>query len=334
MIALVCLCAITFIIWLLNKYAAAFIPVVSLVASFPLICYVFDIVRQYEIFVEQKKYMSDPNNLTVYINGISDMKKKIKTYQVFKKSNFSVNKYYWSIKTRDKDFYYTDSKNTENGMLTLNKILQTTKISGWRYKLVDDFFEYCLISHLLNEDETLMSDLSCGKEINIDGTILKSHDYFELGNNPNELSEIDECSQSNKTPDIVIENGQSKCVVDAYNGTSHKEIRRKLLMYKTAFKTSDVYVISSGVSDMKQLTASQGMKFSLWSLSTEDKAVEVTESIVCGAVAIDIKVINEKYRSEYKFFLSEIFYWQLCEKEQRIIQSLSDEDFWEEIRLC
>lgn len=332
-----CLVVISIIIWLLNKFAAVsiLIPTVSVVACYPLISCVLDIVHQYEIFVEHKNYMSDPNNLTVYINGISDMKEKIKVYKVFKKSNFSVNKYYWIIKTCDKDLFYTETKDTENGKLTLTKILRTTKISELRYKLVDDFFEYCLISYLLNENEELMSDLSCGKEIKIGDTVLKSQDYFslQLGNYSPKLSKIDEIEdppsgkvcRTNKTPDIVIEDGPRKWVVDAYNGTSSKEIRSKLRTYKKAFPTSNVYVFSSGVSAMQQLTALPPVKFSIWSLSTEDEPVEVTEPIVCGAVIIDISTINEKYMAEYKIFLSDIFYWQLCEKEQNIIQSRNDE---------
>ncbi len=58
----------------------------------------------------------------------------------------------------------------------------------------------------------------------------------------------------------------------------------------------------------------------MWTLNAVNKAT-IVEQVSCGTLVIDINEINKKYLSEYKILYGEIDYWQLCEKEGKIIQS-------------
>ena len=74
--------------------------------------------------------------------------------------------------------FYTNNNNEEE---TLKKILQVTRISALhRSRHMDDFFEYILISYVLQEDTAKMEFLSRGQQVNLDeSTIIKTQDFYE-----------------------------------------------------------------------------------------------------------------------------------------------------------
>jgi len=104
---------------------------------------------------------------------------------VFKKSNFSINKKYWSAKTNDGCFfhYYYTSHHAEEE--TLGNILRITRISELRSKLVDDYFEYILISYAYKENEKDLGTLSSGESCRIDNVTVKTLDWFQVERNKN-----------------------------------------------------------------------------------------------------------------------------------------------------
>lgn len=70
-------------------------------------------------------------------NKIEDfyLKEIKRDYQVFNTSDFNVNQYYWKVRTRDCFWFYTDTDDEAN---TIEKVLQTTKISMSKLRMVND----------------------------------------------------------------------------------------------------------------------------------------------------------------------------------------------------
>ena len=110
-------------------------------------------VQIYERWIQysdNRRLVDSSYNLSVYESRDSCLFEALTKIHVFKKSDFSINKYYWSVKTNDGCFYYTSHSLEEK---TLGNILRTTRISELRSKLVDDYFEYILISYACKENE-------------------------------------------------------------------------------------------------------------------------------------------------------------------------------------
>lgn len=279
--------------------------------------------RKFNEYKERVSIINSNDNLSKYKNKERHYLKTINKYRVFKKSNFKVNTYYWRIKTKDSSYYYTTTDDEHN---TLQNILRSTKISEFRDKCVNDFFEYCLVSYVTNEDEELMEKLSQGKSVILQGgAIVRTEEYFEKTKRA-ETTELDGQVSSQKTPDLYIECGDEACIIDAYNGTSEKEILRKLNAYSESFPNARVYVFSSGVSRFEQLTAKDQPTFAFYCQPREGNKPIQVDSIQCGTISFDISIIREKYFSEYRIFQSEVFYWINCQQAGDIIRSSHDYD--------
>lgn len=281
-----------------------------------------NLAKLYNDYVERVSIINSSDNLSLYKNKESQYMRPIKKFRVFKKSNFRVNLYYWKVKTKDYSYYYTT---TDDENSTLHNILRTTKISEFRGKCVNDFFEYCLISYITNEDEELMENLSKGNEVTLENNAsISTQEHFERRIEGNETTELDNSSCSKKTPDLYIDCEGQSCVIDAYNGTSKEEIMKKIRSYSSCFPQSRVYVFSSGVSALEQLTTSKGT-FSFYCMDDmNDKTPKKVPKIECGPVILDISEICDRYFSEYRIFKSEIFYWLNCEQEGSIMQTQLD----------
>lgn len=281
-----------------------------------------NLVRLYKEYMERISIINSSDNLSVYKNKESHYMRLIKKFKVFKKSDFSVNSYYWKIKTKDSLYYYTT---TDDDKSTLCNILRATKISEFRGKCINDFFEYCLVSYVTNEDQTLLESLSKGESVELgQGGVICTQEYFEKSKQiDDETTELDTAlDSSNKTPDLYIKCGDDSCVIDAYNGTGMKEISKKLQSYSKCFPKSRVYVFSSGVSALEQLTDKN--KPSFYFHCKEDGELKTVDRIECGTVVLDLSAICNKYFSEYRIFKSDVFYWLNCEQAGTIMQSNID----------
>jgi hypothetical protein len=150
-------------------------------------------------------------------------------------------------------------------------------------------------------------------ELKKDGAFICTQERFEQN------KRIDE------TPDLYIECDGQSCIIDAYNGTSEKEIEKKLNLYSSHFPQSRVYVFSSGVSALEQLTAEDKPTFSFHCIT--DKTLKRVSRIECGTVVLELSAICDEYFSEYRIFKSEIVYWLNCEQEGTIIQTNLDSKY-------
>ena len=280
--------------------------------------------RLYKEYMEIVSIINSSDNLSFYQNKESHYMKLIKKFKVFKKSDFSVNSYYWKIKTKDCLYYYTT---TDNDKFTLYNILRATKISEFRGKCINDFFEYCLVSYVTNEDQTLLESLSKGERVELgQGGLLCTQEYFEknklIVDATTEVHVDHALDSSYKTPDLYITCGNHSCIIDAYNGTNEKEILKKLQSYSECFPKSRVYVFCSGVSALEQLTSKNKSSFSFH--FKEGGKLKTVDRIECGTVVLDLSAICNKYFSEYRIFRSDIFYWLNCEQAGTIMKSNID----------
>lgn len=150
-----------------------------------------------------------------------------------------------------------------------------------RDQLVDDFFEYCLISRITNEDDATMQLLSRGQEVQLkNGWRIKTKDFFINQDEP-------------LTPTLWISSKSETIIVDAYNGARKQEISRRIQRYKEAFQTDRVYVFSSGVSS-----------FQFHGAQKEE------ENICVDSHVVSITEINKQYLQELIIFKEELDGWK------------------------
>jgi hypothetical protein len=267
---------------------------------------IIEFYEDYKRFKRNYYLMNDHYNLSKYIVKQKYYKKKdLKLYFIFKKCNFQINKFYWNTQNNNCRYYYTS---TDDEKETLENILKTTEIKSFRSRLIDKFFETCFISYVLNEKIDFMSCLSNGEEVKLNNLTIQSQDYFIL----NKIA---------VTPDFVIKNDNNDIwVVDAYNGSSEKEVKRKYQKYASHFNTKNVFVFCSNVTGSEQFVCSTDC-LNLFKLKTiSNNIVEEVDAIQCDSIAININEINEKYYKAYQDFSNEVYYWQTCEKQKKIIQ--------------
>lgn len=272
-------------------------------------------------YKKNKEIINNQNNVTCYQHKASFYLKEIKEYYIFKKNNFKINQYYWTIKTRNSQFYYTT---TDDEPRTLECILKTVGILEFRKTIVSNFFEYCLISYLVDENITAMKELSFGNASTWKGALIKTQDFFTNKGNSSSTLLSDGSSSSlhdstSASPDILIEHDSSIYVIDAYNGTSAKEIKKKINDYAKSFQTTNAYVFSSQIAAAEDLSL-KGFNFKLFQLDNNQELKEI-EKIRIGQLVIDIQDINKKYFDEYRRFYLDYFYWLNCEREGKIIKT-------------
>ena len=264
----------------------------------------------YKECMDNVAILESPENLTVYKNKSNYYMASIRKFKVFKKSNFDINSYYWSIKTKDSSYYYTT---TDNEVETLSNILKTTKISEFRSKCVNDFFKYCLVSYITKENKQQMKQLSRGEMVTLhDGVCIRTEEYFEENSGKEFTKKV--------TPDLFISCKEQYCIIVAYNGTNLKEIKTKISYYSRFSKTkANFYVFSSGVSTLEQLTAKKSPVFTFYCMENGD--LNAVAKIQCGSIVLDIGELREKYFTEYSIFKNELHYWLHCEKEGTIVKT-------------
>lgn len=288
--------------------------------------------EKYDNFLRNKKLLNNPNNLAVYKKDktcyyFADLKQ----YPLFKKCDLAVNTYYWKIKTRDGSLFYTTVEQ-EDEPATLLKIAQTTKLTELRERMTNDFFEYILISFVMNENEKLMEDLDRGQSVEYNGVTVKTQDFYKSDKRSchdgrDESSEIDTTEQSSKmttttTPDLSMEQDGKTWIFDAYNGSSEKEVRRKLNLYKNDFRTNNVFVFASGISASEQFVKwNTDANFKIYTLDG-DRLVKCEEDIIIGSITISAALLSEKYFFEFAMFSDEVYYWLRCRKANKIHQRL------------
>jgi hypothetical protein len=267
------------------------------------------------IFRKNKAIIQDSLNVTIYDKQEDFCFQDLKKYYIFKKCNFSLNQYYWKVKTRDFKLYYTA---TDNEKGTIKSIMQATRISELHRKLVNDFFEYCLISYVCKEDINVMDKLSKGKEVKLEnGVMVKTQDYFL--NSDNQCSEVDsnargDGSIDSKSPDLYLSYEGSSLLVEAYNGSNQKEYLKKFHKYRN--KATSMYVFVSGVSRIEQFSVKNRQQFKFFNESDEEVSV-----LQIGPLEIDIREIRDKYMDQYKKFYNEVNYWERCEIIDEIIRT-------------
>jgi hypothetical protein len=263
---------------------------------------------RYRMYIANKALINQPNNITIYSDKQRHYFITIQKYAVFKKCIYTVNEYYWSVKSNDKNLFYTTSDNEKE---TLANILRQTKLTILRGKVVNVYFECCLLSYLLNENTELLSKLIAGEEVESspDSKIfIKTQDWFTKHNT------------SGKMPDVAIRYlDEEKVIIDAYNGSNRDEIKRKISMYVKAFPDSTVFVFASCTTALGQFVAANPPSFKLFTIRNES-LIEI-EEIKIGSMNIQISDLNSQYLDEYQVFRSEVFYWQSCESQKRIVAS-------------
>ena len=259
-------------------------------------------------------------NLSVYESRDSCLLETLTKDYVFKESNFSINKYYWSVKTNDGCFYYTSHHAEEK---TLGNILRTTRISELRSKLVDDYFAYILVSYACKENEQDLGTLSSGEPCTIGNVTVRTQDWFQVERikSLSQRTEVDDCDEKIKTPDLVLSCLGKEVVIDAYNGANEKEIKRKLQEYANHFKDAKIYVFASGLSKLEQMVSRSEFEFAFYEL-VEGDLVFVPVIMLSDDLTLKIEEINDRYKVQYCIFKSENFYWQQCEAHKKILQRL------------
>jgi len=204
-------------------------------------------------------------------------------------------------------FFYTDCC---DDFKTLERILKYTRIKELRGKLVNDFFEYCLISYIAREDEAILNTLATGGEASLDGWRITTQDYFV------EQNRQKHDKKQTPTPDVHIQTASETIIIDAYDGTSEREIKSKCNHYKSWKPAAHVHVFSSGISRLEQLElAREPFQFTI----DEKKVTEIT----IGSRTLSIDELNRQYFEHYAAFKRENSYWRNCERTRKIEKTVS-----------
>lgn len=141
-------------------------------------------------------------------------------------------------------------------------------------------------------------------------------EFSELGYSVNDSVIVENGDQ---TTDIKLsKDDKSFIIMDAYNGCNTEKIKRMLNLLKKGFKDAEeVYVVASMLSNLSQ---QRGM-FELFKLGTNSAEAESIHEIEFGTISFNINKFSEFYRRELEIFAGEVYFWQLCEKNDTIIQN-------------
>jgi len=195
---------------------------VSLVSSFVASCvYYLILIRKYHASLRS------PNNISVYTQGFFQHYlgyEEIREYLVFKRSNFSNNRFYW-LNGFEK-FYYTSHCDEEKTLVNLFEKIQFTDRSNTLDKFAECFFIDVLVEGDVEKRELhdhRFTSFKKGKHfvaVCYDYTGLK-HDFlnnFELGT---------------KTPDILLQIDDYFYIIDVKNKQKDELVYHK---YQKAIK--------------------------------------------------------------------------------------------------
>ena len=145
---------------------------------------------------------------------------------------------------------------------------------------------------------------------------------MERNKSQSQRTEVHDCDEKIKSPDLVLSCPGKEVVIDAYNGANKKEIVRKIQAYANHFKNAKIYVFASRLSTLEQMVSNKsGFEFAFYELVNGDLTY-VSEIVLDDDLNLKIADINDQYNEQYRIFNSENFYWEQCEAHNKILQTL------------
>jgi hypothetical protein len=276
------------------------------------------IQSRWKLLILNRRIIGDKKNLTVYKNEAAFyFHAELRKFRIYKRCDFSVNKYYWKVQSSECEQYYTQSDD-EKG--TLDAIMKG-RMREFGFKMVNDYFEFILLSYLCCEHEGKLEQLR--KE----AVRIGRCDDVTLVTQGHRVADREagtKIFREQTTPDITLSFENSILVIDAYDGSSEKEMKSKLAQYSKDFSKKhytavDVFCFSSSYASMNQF-ATKPPCFKMHSIAKNGNLEEHKE-INFGSVVINIEKLNNSYLSHYEDFRSEVYYWLRCDKKGEIIQT-------------
>lgn len=176
-----------------------------------------------------------------------------------------------------------------------------------------------------------MCDLSKGNRVNIgDDVEMITDDYFKLKKRDNiskdEVLELDDSVNDSAvvndklTPGVMLSKAGKFIIIDAYNGSSEKEVKKKLNLYKNGFKAAeDIFVVTSALSAMEQIVSQQRGKFVLYRLG-KGGDLEKPQELRFGTKVLDIEAFSSKYKHQLEIFAAEARHHH---SEQQVFECLN-----------
>lgn len=268
------------------------------------------------VFRENKLMVSDGRNWTAYpLEFTIPSDRRLKKFEVFKKCDKSKNVYFWDGLYGFSDAFYTSDSDEKK---TLENILAKSSVKRQRKGLVHAFFEASIVSWLLqDEDPDTLSFLTQENYVTLrNGYTLVTEIYFrDLNEGKADVLNIrQKFAGGTKTPDLLLFKDHEGYIIDAYDGTSEKEVPQKITMYTKEFPNCTVAVIASGIGGLQQLSLSRRSTFT-WDALDKDAITPFFRSL------LDDFCSNGPIWKAYAEFVSEIHYWILNESQSRILKS-------------
>lgn len=262
-----------------------------------------------KVYSKNKQLMESSYNLTVYHNQTRYLFKKLRMYYVFKKCCFDTNQYYWRVKTNDSKYYYT---NTDNEKATTNNIVKTLKLLEIKEGMIADFFEYCLISFLADEEIKILELLNQGQPCTREGFEIRTKEYF--------LNHEKHFDRQDLPTIVLVVKGKEMWIIDAYDGNSESEIKQLLNSHQSNFKNANIMIFASMI-DKREHTIHESNTFRFFTQKKSSSSSLIQEdSFNVGSLTISSKKLNTKYFKEYEIFSSEFYHWELCNHKQRLVK--------------
>ena len=174
------------------------------------------------------------------------------------------------------------------------------------------------------ENEIYLKTISSGKSCIIGNVTVKTQDWFQVERNKSQSqrTELHDCGEKIKSPDLILSCLGKEVVIDAYNGVNKKEIERKIQAYANHFKNAKIYVFFFFFSTLEQMVSFSGFEFAFYELVNGDLTYVSDEIVLGDDLTLKIADINDQYNEQYRIFKSENFYWQQCEAHNKILQTL------------
>ena len=222
-------------------------------------------MRLFTIYSNNKTLIKNRYNLSCYNENVF-FRQNLKQYYVFKDCDFRINQYYWTVKTNDSKYFYTNHSNPKE---TVENIFKTLKIPQLKTKMVNNFFEYCLISYLVKEDINLLKELRRGNPITTSNVVIKTHEFFERDDRI-----LIEGEDYFNLPDIFMASGDEKIIIQVYDGVPNKDIMDRFESFELdQFNNSKIYVFASCISSLEMLKQKKNT-FKLFHVNQKEQSIK------------------------------------------------------------
>ena len=170
--------------------------------------------------------------------------------------------------------------------------------------MVNNFFEYCLISYLVKEDINLLKELRRGNPITTSNVVIKTHEFFERDDRI-----LIEGEDYFNLPDIFMASGDEKIIIQVYDGVPNKDIMDRFESFELdQFNNSKIYVFASCISSLEMLKQKKNT-FKLFHVNQKEQSIKEVLSITFGKLVIDINSLNDQYFQAYNNFSNCFYYW-------------------------